>query len=124
MTYEIFVKMEFSAAHYLRNYPGNCERLHGHNWGVEVAVRTARLDSIDVGIDFRDLKKAVSQVIDELDHKNLNEIDEFRERNPSSELIAVHIFRKVRDALAHRPDVCVSRVTVSETPRSGVTYWE
>ncbi|NOR04952.1 MAG: 6-carboxytetrahydropterin synthase QueD, partial [Deltaproteobacteria bacterium] len=54
--FDIFIRTHFSAAHYLRNYPGNCEHLHGHNWDVEVVVRAEKLNKIDVGIDFRDLK--------------------------------------------------------------------
>ncbi|MBW1966976.1 MAG: 6-carboxytetrahydropterin synthase, partial [Deltaproteobacteria bacterium] len=66
--FEVSIRTHFSAAHYLRNYPGNCEHLHGHNWNVEVVVRAEKLNKIDVGIDFRDLKKAVAGVLSELDH--------------------------------------------------------
>lgn len=122
--YEIFIRTDFSAAHYLRDYPGDCEHLHGHNWGVEVAVRSSDLNRIDIGIDFRELKKAVAGVIAGLDHHNLNEIPAFRDKNPSSELIAQHIYNKVKEALTGFPSVEIARVTVTETPRSGVTYWE
>lgn len=122
--YEIFVRTHFSAAHYLRNYPGQCEHLHGHNWSVEVAVRAERLNEIDVGIDFRDLKRVVNSVLDELDHTNINEHPAFQASNPSSELLARYIYRRVSEGLEAFDGVEVARVTVGETPQTGVTYWE
>ncbi len=122
--YEIFVKTHFSAAHYLRNYPGQCEHLHGHNWSVEVAVRAMELNEIDVGIDFRDLKKVVNKVLGELDHTNINEHPSFQDRNPSSELLARYIYERVAEELKPFQGVEVSKVTVGETPQTGVTYWE
>ncbi len=122
--YEIFVRTHFSAAHYLRNYPGQCEHLHGHNWSVEVVVRAKELNEIDVGIDFRDLKKVVKSVLDELDHTNINEHPAFLEQNPSSELLARYIFRRVQEELSRFPGVEAARVTVGETPQTGVIYWE
>ncbi len=120
--FEVFVRTHFSSAHYLRNYPGRCEHLHGHNWEVEVAVVARDLNEIDVGIDFKDLKSLVSRVLDGLDHKNLNEHPAFRDRNPSSERIAKYIFEEVGRELEGFTGVEVCRVTVCETPSSGVTY--
>ncbi len=122
--YEIFVRTHFAGAHYLRDYPGQCEHLHGHNWSVEAAVRTSELNQIDVGIDFRDLKKALSRVLDQLDHTNLNDHPAFQDVNPSSESIAAYVFRGLKEELASFDGVEVARVTVGETPSSGVTYWE
>ena len=122
--YEVFVERDFAAAHYLRDYPGNCEHLHGHNWIVRVYVRTAGLNDIDVGIDFRDLKRIVDRVLDELDHTNINEHPAFKERNPSSENIARFIYEQVKTGLASFDGVRIDRVTVCETPKTGVTYWE
>jgi 6-pyruvoyltetrahydropterin/6-carboxytetrahydropterin synthase len=122
--FEIFIRSDFASAHQLRNYPGNCERMHGHNWNVEVGVKASGLNEIDVGIDFRDVKKAVSQVLTELDHRNLNELPAFQRRNPSSERIAEYIFGRVKEELRSFPDIKVVRVTVCETDRSGVTYTE
>jgi len=122
--FEIFVERQFSAAHYLRDYPGNCEHLHGHNWIVRVAVHTATLNKIDVGMDFRDLKKAVDRVLSGLDHTNLNELPCFKDRNPSSENIASFIFHALKKELADVEGATVAKVTVCETPATGVTYWE
>ncbi len=120
--YEIFVKTHFSSAHYLRNYPGKCEFLHGHNWDVTVTVRAEKLNEIDVGIDFRELKGVVAEIMGELDHINLNEHPAFQEHNPSSERLAEYIFHQLKAKLAENSCVKVYKVTVCETPTSGVTY--
>lgn len=122
--YEIFVERDFAAAHYLRNYPGNCEHLHGHNWIVKVFVQTDSLNDIHVGIDFRDLKKAVDAVLEGLDHTNINEHPAFQERNPSSENIARFIFEELKGRLSGYEGVRLSKVMVCETPKTGVLYRE
>jgi len=122
--YQVFIKTHFSSAHFLRNYPGNCEKLHGHNWDVEVAVVAHGLDEIDVAIDFRDLKKIVNSVVERLDHKNLNELPEFASRNPSSERLAQFIYKEVKKGLEAFPQVNPHSVKVCETPSSGVIYSE
>jgi 6-pyruvoyltetrahydropterin/6-carboxytetrahydropterin synthase len=122
--YEVFIKTHFSSAHYLRNYPGNCEHLHGHNWDVEVVVGARELDSIDVALDFRALKRIVAEVMAELDHRNLNEHPAFRQRNPSSELLARYIYEQVKKAISSYPGVEMRRVQVCETSSSGVIYFE
>ena len=122
--YEIFIKTHFSSAHYLRNYPGNCEHLHGHNWDVEVVVGAETLNEIDVAIDFRDVKCIVADIMAELDHINLNEHPAFSRANPSSERIAEYIFSKVRQGVEPFPGVRPIRVKVCETPGSGVIYYE
>ncbi|HID97134.1 MAG TPA: 6-carboxytetrahydropterin synthase QueD [Thermodesulfobacteriaceae bacterium] len=122
--FDVFIKTHFSAAHFLRNYPGDCENLHGHNWDVEVVVRTEALNEIDVGIDFRDLKKIVYSIMDELDHTNLNEHPGFQEINPSSERLAQYIFDRLDSQLDRYSGVEPAQVTVCETPKTGVTYWK
>lgn len=120
--FDIFIKSHFSAGHHLRDYPGNCERPHGHNWKVEVTVRATELDSLGMGIDFKTLKKAVNKVLDRLDHHNLNDHPDFQTINPSSENIAVFIFREVQQEIAS--DRCsVHSVTACETDNSCVTYF-
>ncbi len=121
--YEIHVKTDFSAAHCLRGYEGNCERVHGHNWTVEVFVRCLRLNEIGIGIDFRDVKKSLNQVVEKLDHQHLNDLSVFRELNPTSENVAQFIYREL-SALINSGAVKVSKVKVSETPGAGVYYWE
>jgi len=118
---DIFIKTHFSGGHHLRDYPGNCEHPHGHNWKVKVQVRAHKLDDLGMGIDFKTLKKYVNLVIDDLDHCNLNDHPAFQDRNPSSEHIAMFIFDQLHDELkTDRYEL--QSVQVRETDSSGVIY--
>ncbi|MFH2122409.1 MAG: 6-carboxytetrahydropterin synthase QueD [Pseudomonadota bacterium] len=120
--FDIFIKTHFAGAHHLREYPGNCEHPHGHNWKVQVTVRATELDKLGMGIDFKVLKKKVNEVVDQLDHRDLNEHPAFLNQNPSSEHIAVFLFEQLKDTLHHdRYDLY--SVTVRETDNSGLTYY-
>ena len=119
---DIFIKTHFSGGHHLRDYPGTCERPHGHNWKVKVQVRANSLDHLGMGIDFKTLKKHVNKVIDSLDHYNLNEHPAFQDRNPSSEHIAMFIFAELKDEL-QTDRYSLYSVQVRETDSSGVIYY-
>jgi 6-pyruvoyltetrahydropterin/6-carboxytetrahydropterin synthase len=121
--FEVYVETHFSAAHALRGYPGDCARLHGHNWIVRVFVRCRELDDTGIGIDFRVIKEHVQEVMRELDHCNINEIEPFREINPSSENIARHLHQELSRRI-NTEAVRVSKIQVSETPNAGAFYWE
>ncbi|OHE22516.1 MAG: 6-carboxytetrahydropterin synthase QueD, partial [Syntrophobacterales bacterium RBG_19FT_COMBO_59_10] len=82
--YEVTIKRSFSAAHLLKEIGGKCEELHGHNFFVEVSVGAESLNEEGLLIDFRLLKRWTDSVLDELDHKYLNELSCFKEKNPSS----------------------------------------
>ena len=86
---------DFASAHSLRNYPGDCARLHGHNWQVEVSVCSKVLDDNGIAIDFREIKKQTKLVIKRLDHQYLNEIKPFDVLNPTAENIAKYFFDEV-----------------------------
>jgi len=120
--FDIFIKTHFSAGHHLRNYPGNCEHPHGHNWSVKVTVRANKLDELGMGLDFRTLKNSVNKVMDDLDHRNLNEHPAFETINPSSENIAVYIFDTVKDELS-TDNYQLHSVMVGETDNTGITYF-
>jgi 6-pyruvoyltetrahydropterin/6-carboxytetrahydropterin synthase len=119
---DIFIKTHFSGGHHLREYPGNCEHPHGHNWKVQVTVRATELDHLGMGIDFKTLKKQVNMVIDELDHRDLNEHPAFKDINPSSEHISIYIFNRLQEAL-HTDRYSLYAVQVRETDTSGVIYY-
>ncbi len=120
--FDIFIKTHFSSGHHLRDYPGDCEKPHGHNWKVEVQVRVDTLDKLGMGIDFKVLKKFVKVVIDDIDHRDLNAHPAFQERNPSSEHIAMHIFESLENDL-DTDRYGLHSVTVRETDSSGVIYY-
>ncbi|MBU4034385.1 MAG: 6-carboxytetrahydropterin synthase, partial [Proteobacteria bacterium] len=90
---------------------------------VEVTVRATELDELGMGIDFKNLKKAVNVIMEDLDHRDLNEHPAFQNKNPSSENIAAYIFETLKTSLTtdrYRP----YSVTVCETENCCVTYRE
>lgn len=119
---DIFIKTHFSGGHHLREYPGNCDKPHGHNWKVKVTVRATGLDNLGMGIDFKVLKGIVNRVVDDLDHRDLNEHPAFTDTNPSSEHIAMHIFSELQNDL-NTDRYSLYSVTVRETDSSGVIYY-
>lgn len=117
------VTRDFSSSHQLRNYGGKCERMHGHNFGVEVSVEGERLDEkVQYLMDFKQLKNLTDDVLAELDHRHLNELEAFRDLNPSSENIAMHIFKQLAPRLPEH--VRLASVSVSEKESSKATYRE
>lgn len=94
--FEVYIETHFSAAHTLNGYPGDCARLHGHNWIIRVYVRCLELNDIGIGIDFRVIKETVKDVLSGLDHCSINELPQFKDKNPSSENIARYIYQALR----------------------------
>ncbi len=92
--FEVRVEADFSAAHFLRDYNGKCENLHGHNYKVYAHARGEVLNEGGMLLDFTCLKGALRQVCKELDHTNLNDMDIF-DQNPSAERIAMYIYKRV-----------------------------
>lgn len=119
---DVFIKTHFSGGHHLRAYPGNCENPHGHNWKVKVTVRASALDALGMGIDFKELKKIVNGTVDELDHRDLNEHPAFTQINPSSEHIAMFLFKTLAPQLQTERYGLYS-VEIRETDSSGVIYY-
>ncbi len=119
--YEIKIVRFFSAAHFLKDYHGKCEALHGHNWKVEVMVRREDLGEGNMALDFSQLKQATDEVLQTLDHKNLNDLPPFLDQNPSSEAIARYIFESLEKVLEKEP-VSVYRVNAWESRDSCAGY--
>lgn len=118
--FRIGITKHFSSAHYLRGYQGKCEGLHGHNWKVEVVVTSGRLDHLGMVMDFKRLKQKLCAILDELDHRLLNEIPHFAERNPSSEELAQYVCQKISAQI--EPGIDVERVTVWESDQCWAQY--
>ncbi len=120
--YEVTIKQSFSAAHMLKEIDGKCEKLHGHNFIVEVSVSSSKLSEASILIDFRVLKEWTGEILKELDHKYLNEIKYFKNISSSSENIARFIYERISDKVkCHNLDV--SRVIVWESEDARVTYY-
>ena len=121
--YEITVKSQFSGAHYLREYRGKCEKIHGHNWLVEATLCGEKLDDTGMLLDFKELKKALNSILDEFDHTLLNDHPEFKNQNPSAERIAKYIFHRMKESIG-TDLVKVKEVCVHESDSSRAVYWE
>ena len=121
--YSMKIVTDFAAAHWLRNYNGVCNRLHGHNWKVEVEVVAYDLDEVGMGLDFKDIKDATKALIGELDHRNLNDLSPFDKLNPMAENISAYLYQEL-SAKINTARVRVNTVTLWETERACVTYSE
>lgn len=128
--FEVRVEDDFAAAHFLRDYHGKCENLHGHNYKVFVHLQGEKLDSGGMLLDFSVLKAALKKVLAGLDHTNLNDIEEF-DQNPSAERIALYIYTHLADELKEQGidlskeaagGIRISKVDVFETDRNRARY--
>ncbi|MBN1573890.1 MAG: 6-carboxytetrahydropterin synthase QueD [Deltaproteobacteria bacterium] len=122
--YEVSVKDHFSAAHSLKEIGGGCERIHGHNFKVEVFLKSEELLPDSTVMDFRKLKSHLKDVIDILDHTILNEVPPFDVINPSSENIARFIYDEMRKRLDELSISGGLRVDVWESDNSRASYYE
>ena len=122
-TYTLKILADFASAHTLRDYPGDCRRMHGHNWKVEVEVTARDLNNHGMGMDFKAIKTATRELAKTLDHRYLKDIPPFDEINPTAENIAKYFYQQLSPVLNN--DIAkVSGVTLWETDRACVKYSE
>ncbi len=121
--YEVVITQPFVAAHRLKLYDGSLEPLHGHNWKMEVRLQGKDLDSIEVLIDFLEVKAKVQEVLKGLDYTYLNENIKLEGHNPSAEVVAFWLFQKLKASIQH-PVAKLSKVTVWETEDCAASYAE
>jgi len=119
--YELFVEDHFDAAHYLPEYQGKCERLHGHRFKVVVRVTADRLDTGGMAYDFAEMKRLLREALTVLDHNCLNELPDFTSTAPSSENIASWLYARLEPGFSTTP-VKLGAVEVWESPTAGVVY--
>ena len=120
--YEVTIKQSFSAAHMLNEIGGTCEKLHGHNFVVEISICSIVLSEEGILIDFRILKQWADEILKEFDHKYLNDISYFKDTNPSSENIARYIYDRISEKVKKR-NLDVSRVTIWESEDARASYY-
>jgi 6-pyruvoyltetrahydropterin/6-carboxytetrahydropterin synthase len=113
MSWTLKVRDKFSAAHYLREYKGKCEKVHGHTFQVEVEIAVGELDRTGIGFDFTEVKKVLAATLP--DHALLNEVFPF---NPSAENIARHLYGELKKTYP------VKSVTVWESEDASASYAE
>ncbi len=121
--FEVKIVTQFAAAHRLENFNGKCENLHGHNWKVEVFLVGKALDKAGLLMDFGVVKARTKEVLAEIDHKYLNELAAFQDRNPSSENLAQYLYERLGD-IFNRDGVKVHRVNVWESDTSCASYYQ
>jgi 6-pyruvoyltetrahydropterin/6-carboxytetrahydropterin synthase len=121
--YEVKIVTQFAAAHRLENFYGKCEGLHGHNWKVEVFLVGKTLDRTGLLMDFSVVKARTKEVLEEVDHKYLNELAAFQDRNPSSENLARYLYERL-EAIFNQDGVKVHRVNVWESDTSCASYYQ
>ncbi len=126
--FEVRITDDFAAAHFLRDYNGKCENLHGHNYKVYVHVEGNGLDEGGMLLDFTLLKTALKEVLSKIDHTNLNDIADF-DQNPSAERIAVYIYKNMLKVLSEKgldlsknSNRRISKVDVFETDKNRARY--
>ncbi len=121
--FELTVRGGFSAAHALRGYDGACENVHGHNFGVELVLRSSDNPKNGMVIDFCEIEKVLDKVLGELDHVNLNDLEAFKSENATSENLARYIALKCSDEISSKASyVKVVRVSVWENERCCAAY--
>ena len=121
--YEISIEEEFAGAHFLKNYKGKCEKLHGHNWKVVITISGETLGKDGLLIDFKIIRDKLKKILEKLDHNYLNNIPFFKKINPSSENIAFYIFQKLKVSIKDFP-VKIKKVTVWENNKQSASYIE
>ncbi len=121
--FKLIVKKEFSSAHVLHGHPGDCKRMHGHNWLVEAKVEGNKINTIGMVIDFKDIKSNLQRIISKLDHQYLNDIEPFNTENPTAENISKFIYKELSKNI-NTDNIKVIEIKLWETSNSAVVYTE
>ena len=95
--------------------------MHGHNWKVEVEVCGNKLDNIGMVIDFKEIRNTTKGVVDQLDHRFLNDLDPFKKINPTAENIAQYIYKELSEVMNDK-QIEVKSIKLWETEKSAVTF--
>jgi 6-pyruvoyltetrahydropterin/6-carboxytetrahydropterin synthase len=120
----VTVQAHYDSAHFLRNYHGKCERLHGHRYVVELALTSETLDESGIAYDFVDVKRHLRDLANELDHNNLNDLPPFDVVEPSAENQARFFYDELKRRLPQEMSEAVLYVKVWETPTQFALYSE
>jgi 6-pyruvoyltetrahydropterin/6-carboxytetrahydropterin synthase len=121
--YELNKDMNFAAAHFIdHSSAGKCQNVHGHTYFVNVTIVGNELQDNGFLVNFQQLK---SLVHGKYDHTVMNDSDDFKAEEPSTEVVAKAIYKNIEKALMeYNNNPKVLQVIVRETPTSYVTYSE
>jgi 6-pyruvoyltetrahydropterin/6-carboxytetrahydropterin synthase len=120
----VTVQAHYDSAHFLRNYRGKCERLHGHRYVVELALATDELDAAGIAFDFVEVKKHLRELADRLDHTNLNDLPPFDTVEPSAENQAKYFHDELKRLLPPKMSSAIVYTRIWETPTQWAQYTE
>lgn len=118
--YELTVKDHFDSAHALPGYEGPCQYLHGHTWDVEVTIAGEHLDEVGMLYDFKSIKRDLHAVLENFDHRCLNDVPPFDEISPTAEHVARVVFYELEKMLPRT--ISLKEVAIWESPVAKVTY--
>jgi 6-pyruvoyltetrahydropterin/6-carboxytetrahydropterin synthase len=122
--YMVSVSAHYDSAHFLRNYRGKCENLHGHRYVVEVALAAEELDERGLAFDFVDVKRHLRELADRLDHQNLNDVPPFTDIESSAENQARYFYDELKRRLPPEMAAALVYTRVWETPTQWAQYSE
>lgn len=120
--FEVSVQQTFAAGHSLRNYHGKCENVHGHNYRVQVTVQGQSLDKTGLLVDFVEIKRLMSKVVNYLDHQYINDLHPFTELNPSAENLAKYFYDELHQGIKPENEARIAEVRIWETDTSVAAY--
>jgi 6-pyruvoyltetrahydropterin/6-carboxytetrahydropterin synthase len=114
---QIYKEFSFDSAHFLPNVPEGhkCKNMHGHTYRLKVVIEGEPDQHFGWIMDFKELKDALTPVIDQLDHKVINDIKGLE--NATAENITIWIWNQIKPVLP-----LLSRIELYETPTTGVIY--
>jgi 6-pyruvoyltetrahydropterin/6-carboxytetrahydropterin synthase len=121
--FTVRVSARFEAAHFLREYRGISEPLHGHSYKVEadLAACAGGVDADAIAVDFVSARRKLEALAKTLDYGCINDVPPFDRINPSAENIAEWFARELGAAVAGE-DAVVQAVTIWEGPVNSVTF--
>jgi 6-pyruvoyltetrahydropterin/6-carboxytetrahydropterin synthase len=121
--FQVSVEETFSAGHALRGYKGKCENVHGHNYRVRVTLEGPQLDSTGLLVDFTHLKHVIREIMGRLDHQFMNDLEPFKNVNPSAENVAKYFYEEATRRLKDLPPGArITDVILWETDTSRAQY--
>jgi len=114
---EIYKEFSFDSAHFLPNVPEGhkCKQMHGHTYRLRVYVKGNPGQKTGWLIDFKELKDIALPVIDQLDHKLLNDIQGLE--NPTAENLTIWVWDHLKSLLP-----TLDHIELKETSSTGVIY--
>ncbi len=120
--YTIGLSHHFDAAHFLRNYSGKCQNMHGHTWTVDIEIYGSELDGCGMLLDFSNVKKLLADELDKYDHKIINEAETFCKINPTAENLAEEVYKNLKKSMPDK--ISLKSVKVWESPRAWAKFEE